>query len=156
MKCFYLIEVTALTEMQLLLKEFNCDEDTIGNNIVHCFHDNKTSIDKLENYDITILKIINQKVNKFKDGLFNELIKRRTTSGYSKGDIENMRCGFNAADDCAIKINNIINKKYDKQYQQRLDKMCKEQNDEVISILKYVAVMFVIFIILLIFDYVCK
>jgi hypothetical protein len=34
--------------------------------------------------------------------------------------------------------------------------MCKEQKDEVISILKYVAVMIVIFIILLIFDYACK
>lgn len=142
--------------MQQLLKEFNCDETTIGNNIVHCFLDNKTSINKLENYDINILKIVNQKVNIFKDTLFNELIKRRTTSGYSKGDIENMRCGFNAADNCSIKINNIINEKYDKQYQEKLDKMCKEQKDEVISILKYVAVMIVIFIILLIFDYACK
>ena len=48
--------------MQQLFKDFNCDEETIGNNIVHYFHNDKTSIDKLEKYDINIflVKIISK------------------------------------------------------------------------------------------------
>ena len=37
--------------MEQLLKDFNFDEETIGNTIVHYFHNDKTSIDKLEKYE---------------------------------------------------------------------------------------------------------
>ena len=142
--------------MEQLFKDFNCDEGTIGNNIVHCFHADKTNIDKLENYDINILTEINKKVSQFKDGLFNKLLRRRNNSSYDKDDIENMRCGYNVANDCEKKINNMINEKYEEQYQQKLEKIYKEQKYEVISILKYVAAMVGLFIILIIFDYACK
>ena len=50
----------------------------------------------------------------------------------------------------------MINEKYEEQYQQKLEKIYKEQKYEVISILKYVAAMVGLFIILIIFDYACK
>jgi hypothetical protein len=142
--------------MQQLLKEFNCDESIIGRAIVSDFCTDKNSIDYLKKYDTKILTEINTKVSKYKDELFIELVRRRNNTGYDKGDIENMRCGFNVANDCVKKINNMIDKINEEQYQQRLDKLYKKQKNCVLLILKYIAAMFVIFIILLIFDYVCK
>ena len=118
-----MIEVPIITptEMEQLLKEFNCDKGTIGNNIVHCFHDNKNSISQLEKYDLFVIELVKEKVIHFKDGVFNELLKRRTTPGYDKGDIENMRCGFNVADNCIQEINKMISQKREKQLYHQVD-----------------------------------
>ena len=49
--------------MEQLFKDFNCDEGTIGNNIVHCFHADKTNIDKLETYKDPKILEISKKLN---------------------------------------------------------------------------------------------
>ena len=97
--------------MEQLLTEFNATESTIGHQIVSNYHEDKNSILQLEKYDLLVIELVKEKVLHFKDGLFDELLKRRTTPGYDKGDIENMRCGFNIADNCIQEINKMISQK---------------------------------------------
>ena len=142
--------------MQQLFKDFNCDEETIGNNIVHYFHNDKTSIDKLEKYDINILIEINKQVTKFKDNLFDELLRRRNILEYDKGDIHNIKCGFDISTNCEAIINQFIDEKYSVQNKilsEQINKLYKKNLNNMISMLKCITV---IFVILYIFYYVCK
>ena len=97
--------------MEQLLTDFNANESTIGHQIVSNYLENKNSISQLEKYDLLVIELVKEKVIHFKDGLFDELMKRRTTPGYDKGDIENIRRGFNIADKCIQEINELISQK---------------------------------------------
>jgi hypothetical protein len=111
--------------MEQLLTDFNATESTIGHQIVSNYLEYKNSISQLEKYDLLVIETAKEKVIHFKDGLFDELMKRRTTPGYDKGDIENMRCGFNIADKCIQEINELIyNKTID---ELNIDNLCDDQ-----------------------------
>ena len=111
--------------MEQLLKDFNATESTIGHQIVSEFHKNKNTILKLEKYDIIVIELVKEKVIHFKDSLFDELVKRRTISGYDKDDLEHMRCSFNIADKCIQEINELI---YNKTiYELNIDNLCDDQ-----------------------------
>lgn len=111
--------------MEQLLTEFNATESTIGHQIVSNYLENKNSISQLEKYDLLVIELVKKKVIHFKDGLFDELMKRRTTPGYDKGDIENIRRGFNVADNCIQEINELISQKREMLLYDQVDQIVK-------------------------------
>ena len=111
--------------MEQLLTDFNANESTIGHKIVSNYLEYKNSISQLDKYDLLVIELVKEKMIHFKDNLFDELVKRRTTPGYDKDDIENMRCGFNIADKCIQEINELIyNKTID---ELNIDNLCDDQ-----------------------------
>ena len=136
-----------------LLEEFNiAPESKYGGQIAL----DKNYFEKLAKYNLKILYIVLQKLNEEKDGIFKDILDRRQEGGKAK----NLVCGFNVMDDCIKNIIMLIAEKeyieQNDQHRETCDKLYNKNIADLISILKYVAAMVVIFIILLIFDYAYK
>ena len=100
--------------MESLIKELNITDNKIGSTISYNFCQNEEEfLLILKKYDIKILYKVIDKIKKYQDELFTELVKR-----YKNGskETENLKCGFNIINKCIIKINYIINKKKKKKY----------------------------------------
>ena len=101
--------------MESLIKELNITDNKIGSTISYNFCQNEEEfLLILKKYDIKILYKVIDKIKKYQDELFTELVKR-----YKNGskETENLKCGFNIINKCIIKINYIINKKKEKEIQ---------------------------------------
>ena len=102
--------------MESLIKELNITDNKIGSTISYNFCQNEEEfLLILKKYDIKILYKVIDKIKKYQDELFTELVKR-----YKNGskETENLKYGFNIINKCIIKINYIINKKKEKEIQQ--------------------------------------
>jgi hypothetical protein len=101
--------------MESLIKELNTTDNKIGSSISYNFCQNEEEIlFILKKYDMNILYEVIDKIKKYQNELFTELVK-----GYKNGskETENLKCGFNIINKCIIKINYIINKKKEKEIQ---------------------------------------
>jgi len=130
--------------MESLLKELNTTNAQLGSVISHKFHDDKENIQILTKYDMNILYIVKNSVEKYQTEMLNELVRRRMNR---LDDQVNIKAGYDVIEKCLDQIKQIMDNKviYERGLTRELRvKEIQQQTNYLLVLLLIVTVLYIL------------